>query len=136
MNQTLWPWEQAYRKNRIVTVRTYRMRKKLCLISDSSICAKRSRKRSSEAIEDSHDKRRYNLLRSARSAREEGHQIFFDESNSRKKLYFLRCARSAREEGHQKQLKIHTIKKDITFFRVREALGKNVIRSFSWCRPS
>jgi len=28
-------------------------------------------------------------------------------------------------------LKIHTIKEDITFFDVREALGKNVIRSFS-----
>ena len=68
------------------------------------MCAKRSGRRSSDAIEDSHDKRRYNLLRSARSAR---------------------------EEGHQKQLKIHTIKEDITFFGVREALGKKVIRSFS-----
>ena len=27
MNQTLWPWEKAYRKNRIFMVRTYRMRK-------------------------------------------------------------------------------------------------------------
>ena len=73
------------------------------------MCAKRSGRRSSDAIEDSHDKRRYNLLRSARSAR---------------------------EEGHEKQLKIHTIKKNIAFFDVREALGKKAIRSFSWCRPS
>ena len=29
MNQTVWPWEQVYRKNRIVTVRTYRMIKKI-----------------------------------------------------------------------------------------------------------
>jgi len=76
--------------------------KKFCLILPSSVCAKRSGRRSSEAIEDSHDKRRYNLLR---------------------------CARSAREEGHQKQLKIQMIKEDTTFFGVREALGKKVMKS-------
>ena len=68
------------------------------------MCAKRSRRRPSEAIEDSHNKRRYNLLRSARGAR---------------------------EEGHEKQMKIHTIKEDTTFFDVREAPGKKIIRSFS-----